>query len=149
MRICHPPENVSADAPILRTETETAQHRRDAQVHAVALCEPEAILQLAVAREHRVVLVLRDRRITEPVLDVVHLRFHVEERLKRAARFLEHRAARVRQSILREIADGEIRRLDDAARVGLVEAPEHPEERRLARAVWAAGPTRSPVGDLH
>jgi hypothetical protein len=61
------------------------------------------------------VFVVRNRRVTEPVLDVVHLGLHVEERLKRAARFFEDCAARVGQSILRQIADGEIRRSDNAA----------------------------------
>src|SRR6185503_7455998 len=42
------------------------------------------------------------------------------------------------QPVLREIADRQIRRLDDAALVGFVDAGEHLEERGLAGAVGAA-----------
>ena len=95
MRICQPPENVSARrSAVFGREAEPAQHGRDAQVHAVAVAEAEALLQLGVAREHRIVLILRHRGVRRAVLDVVHLRLHVEQRLKRAAGLLEHRAAR-------------------------------------------------------
>jgi hypothetical protein len=78
---------------VFAAEPETAQHRRDAQVHAVALVEPKTILQLAVARQHRVVFRLGHRRIGQAMLDVVHLGLNVEQGLKRAAGFPEDRAA--------------------------------------------------------
>ena len=149
MRICQPPENVSAGrVGIVRAEAKAAQDRRDAQVHAVAVGEAEAILQLAVADQHRVVLVLRDRRVAKPVLDVVHLGLDVEQRLKRAAGFLEDRAARVRQPVLRQVADRQVGRLDDRARVRLVEAGEHLQQRGLAGAVRAAQADAVAVRDL-
>src|SRR6185436_1115721 len=133
---------------VVRVEAEAAQDRRNPQVHAVALGEPEAILQLAVARQHRVVLVLRNRCVAEPVLDVVHLGFHVEQRLKRAARLFEDRPPRVRQPVLRQIADGQARRLDDGTFVRLVDAREHLEHGRLAGAVGAAQADAIAVRDL-
>ena len=56
------------------------------------------------------------------MLDVVHLGLDVEQRLEGAAGFLEHGAAGVRQAVLREVADRQVRRLDDAAGVRLVES---------------------------
>ena len=43
-------ERLRRTVVVLGAEAEAAQHRRDAQVHAVALVEPEPILELAVAR---------------------------------------------------------------------------------------------------
>ena len=74
-------------------EAEPAEHGRDLQVDAVAVAQAEAILQIAVAVEHRVVLLLRDRRVAEARLDVVHLRLHLEQRLEGGARLLEDRSA--------------------------------------------------------
>jgi hypothetical protein len=86
--------------------------------------------------------------VPEAVLDVVHLGFHVQQRLKGAGRFLEHGAAGVRQPILWQIADGEIGRLDDVAGIGLVEPGEHFEQRGLAGAVRPAEADTIAVADL-
>src|SRR5688572_20047615 len=72
------------------------------------------------------------------MLDIVHLGLDVEQRLKRRLRLLVHRAAAVSQAILRQVANREIGRLDHAARVRLVEAGEHLEERCLSGAVRTA-----------
>ena len=94
MRICQPPENVSAGRDgVLGVEAEAAQHGGDAQVHAVAVRQAEAVLQIRVAVEHRLVVGVRHRGVAEAVLDVVHLRLHVEQRLEGAAGLLEDRAA--------------------------------------------------------
>jgi hypothetical protein len=90
----------------------------------------------------------RHARVGQPVLDVVHLGFHVEQRLERAADFLEHRAATVRQAVLRQVADRQRRRLDDLATVGLVDAGEHLEQRGLAGAVRPAQADTVSVADL-
>ena len=57
-------------------EAEPAKHRRDLQIDAVSLFDAEAILQRAVALEHRIVLFLRHRCVAEPLLDGVHLVLH-------------------------------------------------------------------------
>ncbi len=88
-------ERLGRAREILLAEAEAAQHRRDPQIHAVAVCQPEAILQVAVAVKHRVVLRFRHRRVAEPMLDVVHLRLDVEQRLEGAGRFLEDACGRV------------------------------------------------------
>src|SRR6185436_15385904 len=52
------------------------------------------------------------------------------------------------ESILREVADREIGRLDDAAGIGFVESRQHLEKRRLARAVGPAEADTIAVRDL-
>ena len=49
-------ERFAGPAGVLAAESQTAQHGGDAQVHAVAFVQPESILELGVARQHRVVL---------------------------------------------------------------------------------------------
>ena len=73
---------------------------------------------------------------------------HVEEIGERKARFVLQRVTAVRQPILRQVADREAVRLDDDARVRLLEAGEHLEQRGLARAVRAAQPDALLVIDL-
>ena len=129
-------------------EAEALEHRRRLQLDRVAVAMPEAVLQIAVAREHLVVLGLRDRGVAEPILDVVHLGFHGEQIAEGARRFVEERPAAVREAVLREVADRQRRGLEDGARVGLVEARHHLEQRRLAGAVGAAQADAFAVGDL-
>ena len=61
---------------------------------------------------------------------------------------VDERPARVLEAVLREVADRQAGGLDDAAAVGLVEAGEHPEQRRLAGAVRAGKADAIAVGDL-
>jgi hypothetical protein len=82
------------------------------------------------------------------VLDVVHLRLHVEERLEGAARLLEHGAARVGEAVLRQVADGQPCRLHDGAVVRVLQAGQHLEQRGLAGAVRAAQADAVAVTDL-
>ena len=91
---------------------------------------------------------VRDRIVAEPRLERVHLLLHGEERAERAAGFLEDRPPRMRQAILRQIPDGERRRLQDRAGVGLVEPGHHAEERRLAGPVGTAKTDALPIRDL-
>jgi hypothetical protein len=74
------------------------------------------------------------------MLDVVHLRLDVEERLKGAARLFEHAAPRMRQPVLRQVSDGENRRSNDAARIGLFEAGKDFQQCGLARTIGSAQP---------
>jgi hypothetical protein len=62
----------------------------------------EDILQVAVAREHRVVLAFGNRRIAEPLFKAVHVRLDAEQIAKRARRFIEQRASAVRKPVLRQ-----------------------------------------------
>ncbi len=122
---------------VVRCETKATEDRCDTQVHAVAVREAKAVLQLAVAGEHFVVLALRDRRIAEPMLDLVHFHLHIEERLECTARFLEDTPARVRESVLRQVTDCQIGWLDDRPGVGVVKTGEHLQQCRFAGAVWS------------
>ncbi len=129
-------------------EAEALEDRGGLELDAVAVAEAELVLQIAVAREHRVVLRFGDARIAEAPLEAVHLGLDCQERRERARRLLEHRVAGVREAVLRQVADGERRGREDGARVGLVEARHHPEEGGLAGAVGAAEAHALTVGDL-
>ena len=54
----------------------------------------------------------------------------------------------MRQAVLRQVADGQVGRLDDAAGVRLVEPGQHLEQRRLAGAVRPAQADTIAVADL-
>src|SRR5688572_454535 len=82
------------------------------------------------------------------MLDVVHLRPHVEQRLEGAAGFLEDGTARVREAVLRQISDRQIRGTDDRSRIRLVDRREHLEQRGLAGAIWPAQTDTFAVADL-
>ena len=150
MRICQPPENVSAGrVGVVGAEAEAAQHGGDAQVHAVAVGQPEAVLQVRSSGDSMASCSASGTDgVAEAVLDVVHLGLHVEQRLEGAARLLEDRAARVGQAVLRQVADGQARRLDDGAGVRLLEPGQHLEQRGLAGAVRAAQADPVAVPDL-
>jgi hypothetical protein len=87
-------------------------------------------------------------RVAEPMLDLVHLVFEVEERLERTAGFFEHGAAGVRQPVLRQVADCQVGRSDNAAGVGLLVARQHAEQRGFSGAVWSAQADTLAVVDL-
>ena len=55
----------------------------------IAVLHAKALLQLAVAVQDRVVILGRERLVAEPMLEVVHLGFHVEQRLEREAGFVD------------------------------------------------------------
>ena len=82
------------------------------------------------------------------MLDVVHLVPEVEERLKGAAGLLEHGATRMGEAVLREVADRQVRRRDNRARVGFLVSGQHPEQCCLAGAVGAAEADTVAVADL-
>ena len=48
---------------VSRLEAEATEHRRRLQLDAVAVAEPEAVLQVAVAMQHRLVLGFRNLRV--------------------------------------------------------------------------------------
>src|SRR5581483_8503892 len=62
--------------------------------------------------------------------------------------FVDERPSRVRQPVLRQIADREGRRARDDAAIRLVEPGEHPQQRRLAGAVRTAQSDALTVRDL-
>ena len=88
-------------------------------------------------------LALGHRAVRQTMLEVVHLGLHVQQRLECGGRLLEHRASRVIQTVLRQIADRECRTVSARRLVGLLEASHHLEQRRLARTIRSASPTRS------
>jgi len=129
-------------------EAQALQHGRRFQLDAVAVVHAEAILQIAVAVQHRVVLGLRNRLVAEPVFQRVHFGFHRQQLAECARRFVEHRTSGVVEAVLRQVADGQSGRLEDGAFVGLVEPGHHLEERGLARAVGSAEADALPIRDL-
>ena len=145
MRICQPPENVSVGfVKSVLPKSEAVEHLRHAQVDAVAFLAPEEIRELVIPDEQRLVFALGERRVGEVVLDAIDLGLGLEQRREGERRLVEQRASGMVEPVLRQIADGERRGADDRAAVRLVEAGEHPEQRRLAGAVGPASPTRSP-----
>jgi hypothetical protein len=123
---------------IRRLEPEALQHRRRLQLDAVAVVHAEGVLQIAVAMEHPVVLRRRDRVVAQPLLERVHLGLHREQLAERGRRLLEYGPTGVRQAVLRQVADGQRGRRQDRARVGLVEASHHPQQRGFSGAVRPA-----------
>ena len=119
-------------------EAEALQDGRGLQLDRIAVTEAEAILEVAVAAEHRSVFRLGDGRVAQAVLEDVHLRLHREQIGEGAARFFEHRLAGVVEAVLRQVADRQRRRLEDRAGVRLVEAGHHLQQRGLAGAVGSA-----------
>ncbi len=129
-------------------EPEPLQDGRRLQLDVVAVVQPEAILQLAVAREHRVVLGFGNAGSPRRASSACISAFMASSSPKAMRRLLEHRPPRVGQAVLRQVADGQGRRLEDRARVRLVEAGHHAQQRRLARAVRPAEADALAVGDL-
>ncbi len=71
-------ERLARAFEVRRSETEPAQHGRDSQIDAVALEPPELLLQIAVSRQHRRVLVVVGVLVSEAVFDRGDLGAHVE-----------------------------------------------------------------------
>ena len=150
MRICQPPENVSVGRSKSRgLEAEALQHRRGLQLDAVAVVQrgsdPADRCSGAASRRarppgstgRRAAPRARASRPSSPSSSPNALR-----------RFLEDGAAGVGEAVLRQVADGQRRRLEDGARVGLVEPGHHPQQRGLAGAVRAAQADALAIGDL-
>ena len=114
----------------------------------IAVGEAEAILHFAVARSIASCSASLSDGVAEPLLEVVHLGLHFEQRLEREARLVHDRAAAVRQAVLRQIAERQRVGLLDDAGVGLVEARQHPQQRRLAGAVRSAQADAIAIADL-
>ena len=83
---------------------------------------------------------LGDGGIAELVLQVVQLRASGRAVRERGPRLVAQGAARVHEAVLRQVADRQALRLDDPARVGLVEPGQHAQQRGLAGAVRTAQP---------
>ena len=116
-------------------EPQALEHLGHAQLDAVAFVLAEVLGQLVIAHEEGLVLAVRQRRVGERVLDPIDLGARLEERPEGLGDFVLQRAARVRQPVLRQVAHGQRRRPGNRAGVRLVQAGQHPEQRRLARAV--------------
>ena len=82
-------ERLAGAVEVRRREAEPAQHGRDLQIDAVAFEPPELLLQIAVARQHRRVLVVVGVVVSEAVLDRGNLGAHVEQRLEGQAGLLD------------------------------------------------------------
>ncbi len=63
-----------------------------------------------------------------------------EQRAERLPRLVDERPAAVFEAVLREVPDGEVGRRDHLACVGLVEARQDLQQRRLASPVGATQP---------
>jgi hypothetical protein len=89
-------ERLGGTLEVGRPEAESLKDRRRFQLDAVAVVEPEAILQIAVAVQHLVVFRLGNRLVAETILERMHFRFDGQQRLERARCLVEERAAGVR-----------------------------------------------------
>ena len=141
-------ERLAGFVEIVRREPETAEDGRDLQVDAVALLTPEGLLQFAVPRQHRGVLGLGNGVVGQPFFERRDLRAHVEQGLEGQTGFFEQRPSRVGEAVLRQVPHAEAGRLDDEPGVGLLEAGEHLQQRRLAGAVGSAQADPLAIVDL-
>ena len=119
-------------------KSQALQHRGRAELDAVAIPEAESILEVTVARQHRLVLRCRHAGISQALFESVHLVFHRQQVAERARRLLEQTASAMREAVLRQITDSQGRGLDHTTRIGLVEPGHDPEQGRLSRAVRTA-----------
>ena len=129
-------------------EPQPLQDRGGPELDAVTISQTEAILQIAVSMQHRIVLGLGNGRIAEALLERVHFGLDRQQLVERRRRLVEDCSAGVAEPVLRQVADRERRRLQDRSRVGLVEASHHPKQRRLAGAVRTAQARALTVVDL-
>ncbi len=105
------------------------------QLDAVALFVPELLGEVVISHEQRLVLAVRQCGIGERMFDAVDLGARFEQRTERQRDFIDERASRVFQSVLRQVAHGQPGRLDDQPAVRLVQPGQHAQQRRLAGAV--------------
>jgi hypothetical protein len=124
------------------------QHGRRLQLDAVAVAQAEAVLQIAVAMQHRVVIRFGNAAVAQTFLELVHLGLDGEELGEGAAGFLEHRMTGVSEPVLGQVAHGQGGRFQNGAAVRLVEAPHHAQQRRLAGAVGTAQADALAIGNL-
>ena len=83
------------------------------------------------------------------MLELVHLALHVEQRLESAVLTSSNTVRpRVREPVLRQVADRQAGRLHDPARIGLFDARQHLEQGGLAGAVRSAQADALAVVDL-
>ena len=68
--------------------------------------------------------------------------------LEGAAGLVEDAVAGMAQAVLGEVPNRQAARSDDGARVGLLEACQHLQERRLAGTVWSAESDALAIADL-
>ncbi len=129
-------------------EPEAPQHRVDLQVDGVAVVEPEAVLQIAVAMQHRLVLALGHGGVCQAVLDRLQFPADVQQPLEGERRFFVQRVPLVDQAVLGQVPHAQAGRLRDDPAVGLVEVREDAKQRRLARAIRPAEPHDLAVGHL-
>src|SRR5262249_30301992 len=118
------------------SETQPLEDGRRFELDTVPVVQAEAVLKIAVATEHRLMLFVRDAGIAQPLFEAVHFGLDGEQILECAAGLHEDGPSLVGQAILREVSDRQRRRLDDGARIELFEPGHHPQEGRLASAVW-------------
>ena len=148
MRICQPPEKVSAGlAKSVFAKPEPFEHLRHPQFDAVALFAPEEIGQVVVPHEQTLVFAVRQVRIRQGVFDPVDLRAGLEQRPEGERRLVDQAAPGVVQAVLRQVADGQAGRLDDRAAIGLVEPGQDAEQSGLAGAVRPAEADAIAVAD--
>ena len=111
MRICQPPENVSAGlSKSACVKPEPLEHLRHAQLDAVAFLAAEELGEVVVADEQRLVLAVGQRRIGQRVLDAVDFGARFEQRPERQRGFVDERAPGVLEAVLRQVADRQARR---------------------------------------
>ena len=141
-------ERLRRPAELFLSEAEPAKDGRDLEIEAVAVGGAEAILQLAVTNQVRLVLGFGNGPVGQPLLEIVQVGLHRQDRLEGQHRLVEEGAPAVIQPVLRQVADGQVRRPEDLSFVRLLEACQHPQQRRLAGAVRAAEPDTLAPPDL-
>ena len=125
-------------------EPQAFEHLRHAQVDAVALFAAEELREVVVPDEQRLVLAVGQRRIGQRVLDPVDLGARFEQRTERERRFVDERASRVLEAVLRQIADRQAGRLDDDPRSGSSRPASIRSSVVLPAPFGPQRPTRSP-----
>ena len=123
--------------------------RRGARLEGVAAQLLEPRLGLAVGREDPVVLGAGGRG--DAVGEVVEGGLEVADVLGAGQHLLDHRAGRMVRQLLGQVADAQVLRAVDLARVGRADPDEDLDQRGLALAVAAdeRGPTARRQSDRH
>src|SRR5499427_10137477 len=108
-------ERLAGTREVRCLEAQALKHGGGLELDGVAVTVPERVLQIAVAREHRVVFGLGDRGVAQTLFESVHVGLYREQVAERAGRFVDERAPAVREAVLREVADRQRRRSEDRA----------------------------------